>query len=82
MMKNNYDLETLVAEAISNKPDVNICYRDLVFLKKEKDQWVVEYETYFNPHANPKFLFDKKCFSNAVEAAAFFIEVIVRRSDN
>ena len=52
---------------------LKVTYQDKLSIKFNGDDWEVKYE-YFNPHANPKSLKEKKIFSNMVEAIKFFIE--------
>jgi len=43
-------------------------------IRKDGDTWKVRYESYFNPHANPKSLMDVKYFTDLNDAVTFFIE--------
>ena len=52
---------------------LQVNYQDKLSIQFNETDWEVKYE-YFNPHANPKSLKEKKIFSNMVEAIKFFIE--------
>ncbi len=55
---------------------LTVSYKNLVSLSKNRDKYLVEYESYFNPHANPKQLMDQKLFDSAEGAVNYFIERI------
>lgn len=44
-------------------------YKNLLFVRPVNNKWEVEYESYFNPHANPKQLMDTKTFDSLGDAA-------------
>lgn len=53
---------------------LDISYKGLIYLRcLDSEAWEVEYESYFNPHANPKQLFDKAIFTTCSDAVNFFI---------
>ena len=57
-------------------PDLDgfkISYSNLASLSVEDNTYVVEYESYFNPHAAPKQLKDVKKFSSLIDAVNFFV---------
>lgn len=57
-------------------PDLDglkISYSYLASLSVEDNTYVVEYESYFNPHAAPKQLKDVKKFSSLIDAVNFFV---------
>lgn len=57
-------------------PDLDglkISYSNLASLSVEDTTYVVEYESYFNPHAAPKQLKDVKKFSSLIDAVNFFV---------
>lgn len=41
-----------------------------------QENWIVRWEDYFNPHANPKSLFSEKSFSDIEDAVDFFLEKV------
>lgn len=43
-------------------------YKNLLYIRPINNKYEVEYESYFNPHANPKQLMDKKIFDSLDEA--------------
>jgi hypothetical protein len=57
-------------------PDLDglkISYSDTVSLSVEDNIYIIEYESYFNPHATPKQLKDVKKFSSLIDAVNFFV---------
>jgi hypothetical protein len=70
------DLLIKISEVISIEPEIKISFGNLLTINKEDDGWIVEYESYFNPHANPKSLFDKKRFTDPLAAVIFFFEKV------
>jgi hypothetical protein len=57
-------------------PDLDglkISYSNLASLSVEDNVYIVEYESYFNPHAAPKQLKDVKKFSSLIDAINFFV---------
>lgn len=52
----------------TNLNNKTLHYKNILFIRPVDNKWEVEYEIYFNPHANPKQLMDKKTFSNFDEA--------------
>lgn len=73
-----YIYEGIIIDLISN--GVNEFYfKDLISFKKNNEKWEVEYESYFNPHANPKQLKDIKNFDNASEMITFVLDFIKKR---
>ena len=78
MMENNF----LIKEHLFNflcVPGLDgfkICYFDIVSLSVEENYYIIEYESYFNPHANPKQLKDVKKFLSLIDAVNFFYSVI------
>ncbi len=74
MIKDNLPIK--ISEVISIEPEIKISFANLVTISKEDDDWIVEYESYFNPHSNPKSLFDKKRFTDPSAAAIFFFEKV------
>ena len=52
---------------------LDISYKGLIYLRcLDNEVWEVEYESYFNPHANPKQFFDKVSFTSCLDAVNFF----------
>ena len=43
-------------------------YKNSLCIRPANGRWEVEYESYFNPHANPKQLMDIKLFDTFEEA--------------
>lgn len=46
-------------------------YKNILFIRPCENNWAVEYETYFNPHATPKQLMDTKTFNTFEDAFAW-----------
>jgi len=68
-------IENLISEG------VNISYGN-ISIESSDERWVIEYESYFNPHAKPYSLKDKKVFDNALDAAKFFCSYIQERNQD
>lgn len=66
----------IVVQALSAGLDIS--YKNLISIRNhmEEDGYIVEYESYFNPHSYPYQLMDKKEFTSMEEAATFFVDYI------
>lgn len=60
------------------KQDFGISYRHTRINKSFylEENWVVRYEEFFNPHADPKSFFAEESFDDIDKAVTFFIERI------
>lgn len=68
LTENNYHIYHVASLGL------DISYKGLIYLRcLDSQAWEVEYESYFNPHANPKQLFDKVIFTTCSDAVNFFI---------
>jgi hypothetical protein len=76
--------ETILVNAMAELlgKEINLSYRDLISIHIDGDSFIVEYESYFNPHAKPYSLEDKKVFDNASDAAKFFCSYIKERNQD
>ena len=70
-----YIYEGIIIDLISNGFN-EFSFKDLISFKKNNEKWEVEYESYFNPHANPKQLKDIKKFDNVPEMVIFMLNFI------
>lgn len=76
-MKNQFSidqLENLLSFGIE------ISYQDRLFLKSVNFEWAVDYE-YYNPHAMPKTLKQRRFFNTLTEAVSFFLEHFSEMND-
>lgn len=56
---------------------LDVSYKNLIYIRNQLDgTFVVEYESYFNPHADPKQLMDQKKFDSVDEVVTFFLDYI------
>lgn len=59
---------------------LEISYQNRIFIKSVNFEWVVDYE-YFNPHADPKTIKQRKFFNNLAETVKFFLEQLLEIND-
>jgi len=73
-----YIYEGIIIDLISN--DINkFSFKDIISFKKINNYYEVEYESYYNPHANPKQLKDIKKFDNVPEMVTFMLNFLKER---
>lgn len=66
----------------------SLSYKDLISIKKTPDEynpnglcpWTIEYESYFNPHAKPKSLYDIELFNSLHNALQFFFLYLKKKN--
>ena len=75
----NIHLVESLAKILSWHVDIS---RGSTSVKFVNNKWSVEYESYFNPHAKPYQLMDKKEFISASEAAAFFLDAVKEKEEH
>jgi len=80
MIEDYSDLEKNLSKLLLLEVDLN--YKDLILIKSLDGSWIVEYESYFNPHAKPCQLMDKEKFDNPLDAAKFFLQKIKDREED
>jgi hypothetical protein len=61
-------------ELLSIKDKVS--YGSVVEIVRFGSQWLVKFESYFNPHSNPKSIYDFKTFDSQDLAVDFYLEKI------
>jgi hypothetical protein len=72
-MTNNLKDRLLNFLSAPNLDGLKISYSNLASLSVEDNTYVVEYESYFNPHAAPKQLKDVRKFSSLIDAINFYV---------
>ena len=80
MIEDYSDLEKNLSKLLLLEVDLN--YKDLILIKSLDGSWIVEYESYFNPHAKPYQLMDKEKFDNPLDAAKFFLQKMKDRGED
>ena len=69
----------IIGAMFNSKCNSGFSFRDIISVNYVDNCWEVEYESYFNPHANPKQLKDIKNFDNASEMITFVLDFIKKR---
>ena len=78
LLSQNYIYEGLIIDLISNGVN-EFSFKDIISFKKINNYYEVEYESYYNPHANPKQLKDIKKFDNVPEMVTFMLNFLKER---
>ena len=78
LLSQNYIYEGLIIDLISNGVN-EFSFKDIISFKKINNYYEVEYESYYNPHANPKQLKDIKKFDNVPEMVIFMLNFLKER---
>jgi len=75
-MKNANDYKEELKKVAS--VGLTVSYKNLIYLYRKNNQWVVEYEEYFNPHTDPQQLMEEESFELLEDAASWFIEHLLK----